>query len=235
MTKNIKNIRLKRICATLFISLFLSCNNSGEELEKHQNQNNFLSSLANLGNDFLSVFTYFGDSLGGVLAFDKTTTKSEVGKYFKKVQDTVQGTKDALNKIVEDMEKEHNRNASGTKAAVKTLNEKLDKIIEGAKIASEAIGIDGTDPIANVSVGVGAKGEAANLIKGIKGGIVEVVLQGKGNAEAGDGKKAEDGSVDRVANAGEAGKLFGNSGGGAISDASNAKKQQWMQQKLFEQ
>ncbi|UPA17154.1 hypothetical protein bcCo53_001327 (plasmid) [Borrelia coriaceae] len=67
MKINVKNIKIKSICATLFISLFFSCNNGIEELEK---RNNFLSSLANLGSDFLSVFTSFGDSLGGVLGFN---------------------------------------------------------------------------------------------------------------------------------------------------------------------
>ncbi|AHH11800.1 hypothetical protein bcCo53_001284 (plasmid) [Borrelia coriaceae] len=52
MKINIKNIRLRSICTRLFIFLFLSCNNSGEELENLKNQNTFLSSLANLDNDF---------------------------------------------------------------------------------------------------------------------------------------------------------------------------------------
>ncbi|AHH11703.1 hypothetical protein bcCo53_001523 (plasmid) [Borrelia coriaceae] len=49
MKINIKNINIKSICATLFISLFLFCNNGIEELEK---ENTFLASLANLGNGF---------------------------------------------------------------------------------------------------------------------------------------------------------------------------------------
>ncbi|AHH11352.1 hypothetical protein bcCo53_001730 (plasmid) [Borrelia coriaceae] len=52
--------RIKSICATLFISIFFSCNNGIEELEK---KNHFLSSLANLGNDFLIVLTSFGTCL----------------------------------------------------------------------------------------------------------------------------------------------------------------------------
>ncbi|AHH11930.1 Variable outer membrane protein, partial (plasmid) [Borrelia coriaceae ATCC 43381] len=137
MKINIKNIKIKSICATLFISLFLSCNNGIEELEK---KNQFLSSLANLGNDFLSVFTSFGDSFGGVLAFDKTTTKSKVGEYFKKIQETVQGVKTGLNKIVTDMKNQNNPNAEATGTAVTTLNLQLSKIIEGAKTVSDAIG-----------------------------------------------------------------------------------------------
>ncbi|AHH11370.1 Variable outer membrane protein (plasmid) [Borrelia coriaceae ATCC 43381] len=65
MKINIKNIRIKSICTTLFISLFLSCNNGViEELEK---RNTFLSSLANLGNDFLNIFTSFSDMVTDTL------------------------------------------------------------------------------------------------------------------------------------------------------------------------
>ncbi|ETZ17326.1 hypothetical protein BDCR2A_01758 [Borrelia duttonii CR2A] len=56
-----------------------------------------------------------------------------------------------------------------------------------------------------VLTGIGVE----NLVKGIRG-IVEVVLKDKGNAEAGNDKKASDGSTARAANGGndEAGKLF---------------------------
>ncbi|UPA17324.1 hypothetical protein bcCo53_001507 (plasmid) [Borrelia coriaceae] len=63
MTKNIKDIKVKSICATLFVSLFLSCNNNG--IEELQKQKDFLSSLANLGNDFLTVFIPFFDMFTG--------------------------------------------------------------------------------------------------------------------------------------------------------------------------
>ncbi|UPA17331.1 variable large family protein (plasmid) [Borrelia coriaceae] len=210
MKINIKNIRLKSICATLFISLFLSCNNGIEELEK---RNSFLSSLANLGNDFLDIFTSFGGTLGGILGFNETTPKSDVGKYFKKVQDAVQGTKDKLEKIVANMERDNKPNADAVKKEVeKFINNTLSKIIEGARTASEAIGITGDDLIANIAQnasGVASTG-VENLIKGIKS-IVDIVLKDGGNAEAGDDKKADDlGSRTANAGDGEAGKLFGN-------------------------
>ncbi len=82
------------------------------------------------------------DMVGSVLGLNLESKKSDVGKYFKKVQETVEGTKTALNKIVVDMEEEKNPNADATVTAVKTLVEnKLDKIIEGAKTASEVIGV----------------------------------------------------------------------------------------------
>ncbi|AHH11447.1 Variable outer membrane protein (plasmid) [Borrelia coriaceae ATCC 43381] len=51
------NIKVRSICTTLFISLFLACNSGViEELEK---KNAFLSSIANLGNGFLDVFIFY--------------------------------------------------------------------------------------------------------------------------------------------------------------------------------
>ncbi|AHH11659.1 Variable outer membrane protein (plasmid) [Borrelia coriaceae ATCC 43381] len=227
MKINIKN-RIKSICATLFISLFLSCNNGViEELEK---RNTFLSSLANLGNDFLNIFTSFGDSLGGVLGFKVGAKKSDIADYFKKVKETVEGVKSKLKTIVENMKSQENSNATAVENAVKTfIDNTLDKIIEGARTVSDAIG-DSNDPIGNAdTVGgsaKGAPGETENLIKGIKS-IVDIVLKNdEGNAEAGDNNKSDDGTIgsSRGANAGEAGKLFGNTlNSGAISDT-NAKK-----------
>ncbi|AHH13174.1 hypothetical protein BHO_0128900 (plasmid) [Borrelia hermsii YBT] len=82
--------------------------------------------------------------------FSTETKKSDVGACFKTVQGTIQGTKDKINKIVADMKREGNPNASATETAVKTLiDNTLDKIIEGAKTVSEAIG-DANDPIGNV-------------------------------------------------------------------------------------
>ncbi|AHH13456.1 Variable outer membrane protein (plasmid) [Borrelia hermsii YBT] len=50
-------------------------------------------------------------------------------------------TKDKLNKIVADMKREGNPNASATETAVnKLVTETLDKIIDGAKTVSGAIG-----------------------------------------------------------------------------------------------
>ncbi|AFI31960.1 Vlp protein, gamma subfamily, partial (plasmid) [Borrelia crocidurae str. Achema] len=144
--------------------------------------------------------------------------KSDVGKYFKTVQETVEGVKRGLNKIVAEMKAEKNPNLEATESAVKTLVEsKLDKIIGGAKEASEAIG-DVNDLIGNVgSTNVaGTVGDVDKLVKGIKE-IVEVVLKGVGKADAGDDKKADDlGNRTAQAGEGEAGKLFGNA---AIADS----------------
>ncbi|WP_434757272.1 variable large family protein (plasmid) [Borrelia puertoricensis] len=204
---------MKRItlCA-LFLTLFLllSCGSGTTSAENPQSR--FLKSVISLGNDFLNVFTSLSDMVGGVLGFNTNTKKSDVGNYFKTIEKSLTTTKTSLEKIVEDMKSDNNPNADATDMAVKKLvSETLSKIIEGAKIVSEAIGSD-DNPIGNVAAqNAGAAGTKVDeLVKGIKG-IVDVVLQGKGNPDAGTDKKADDLGA-RTANAGdgEAGKLFAN-------------------------
>ncbi|AHH05976.1 Variable outer membrane protein (plasmid) [Borrelia miyamotoi FR64b] len=167
------------------------------------------------------MFTSFGDMVGGVLGFNSNTKKSDVGAYFKKVHDTVEGTKTSLEKIVADMKKEGNPNAEATDMVVKKLvSEVFNKIIEGAKTASEAIG-DASESIGNIAAtnaGGAAGTNIDSLVNGIKS-MVEVVLK-EGNVDAGTEKKA-DGLTARTNADGEAGKLFGTT---AIASADNAKK-----------
>nr|WP_247032790.1 variable large family protein [Borrelia venezuelensis] len=200
---------------TLF--LLLSCGSGSSKTEDPQNK--FLKSVISLSNDILNVFTSFADMVGGVLGFNTTTKKSDVGAYFKTVQDTVQGTKDKLNKIVADMKSENNPNASAVETAVTNLvTITLDNIIQGAKTASEAIGTTGDELLGNVAAdnNGGAAGTGVDsLVKGIKS-IVDVVLKDKGNPEAGDNKKAEDGNSAR--NNDGAGKLFDGSAGAGADD-----------------
>ncbi|AHH14460.1 Variable outer membrane protein (plasmid) [Borrelia hermsii MTW] len=124
------------------------------------------------------------------------------------------------------MKREGNSNAAETGIAVnKLVTETFDKIIEGAKTSSDAIG-NSSDPIGNVAAGgagaaAGAVGtDVDKLVKGIKS-IVDIVLEDEGKHDAGTDKKADGLTVrTAVAAEGEAGKLFANAAG----DANNAKK-----------
>ncbi|WP_197017827.1 variable large family protein, partial [Borrelia duttonii] len=213
----------------MMMVMMMGCNSGGVG-GGEEGKNKFLQSLVNVSNEFLNVFTSFGDMVGSVLGLNVNSKKSDVGKYFKTVQGTVEGVKTGLNKIVSEMKKEGNPNLAATESAVnKLVSETLDKIITGAKTASEAIGGDANDFIGNVAAGgandsAGVSGsEIDSLVKGIKG-IVDVVLKGIGKADAGDGKKA-DALGARGDNAGDVGKLFGNTGNnGGIDSADNAKK-----------
>ncbi|WP_434757345.1 variable large family protein (plasmid) [Borrelia puertoricensis] len=211
------------MCVILTLFLLLSCGSG--TTSAGDPKTTFLTSIANLSNDFLNVFTSLSDMVGGVLGFNTNTKKSDVAVYFKTVQETLSSTKRSLEKIVEDMKSENNPNASKTETTVRTLvDDTLSKIIDGAKTASEAIGSDASDLLGNVAAGgagaaAGAKGEnVENLIKGIKH-IVDIVLKGKGSADAGTDKKADDLAA-RTANDGVA-KLFASDNAG---DEANLKK-----------
>ncbi|AFI32064.1 Vlp protein, gamma subfamily (plasmid) [Borrelia crocidurae str. Achema] len=201
--------------------------NSGGVAGGEEGKNKFLQSLVKVSNEFLNVFTSFGEMVGSVLGLNVNSKKSDVGKYFKTVEGTVQGIKDGLNKIVAEMKAEKNLNAEATDTAVKTLVENtLDKIIAGAKTVGDAVGITGDELIGSVAAD-NAGGTAGDKVKKIVEGIkviVEVVLKGVGKADAGDSNKASDGKTARTANGGndEAGKLFDDAA--AFNSVDNAKK-----------
>ncbi|ETZ17061.1 Variable outer membrane protein [Borrelia duttonii CR2A] len=194
----------------MMVIVMMGCNSGGVGEE---GKNKFLQSLVNVSNEFLNVFTSFGEMVGSVLGLNVNSKKSDVGNYFKTVQETVQGIKDGLNKVVSEMKEEKNPNSEATATAVKTLIENtLDKIIDGAKIASEAIG-DANDLLGNIATNAaGVAGtDIENLVKGIKS-IVGIVLKDIGKADDGTDKKADDlgNRTAQAAGEGEAGKLFGN-------------------------
>ncbi|WP_051480234.1 variable large family protein [Borrelia crocidurae] len=213
----------------MMVVMVMGCNSGGVSGEgtEGEGKNKFLQSLVNVSNEFLNVFTSFGEMVGSVLGLNVDSKKSDVGKYFKTVQSTVEGIKIGLNKIVVAMKEEKNPNAEATANAVKILIDNIfSKIIEGAKTASEAIG-NADEPIGNIATaGASAPGASGinieNLVNGIKS-IVEIALKGEGNAEAGTDKKAEDNTPVRAGAGNDgAGKLFDSSNASAIND--DAKK-----------
>ncbi|WP_051373900.1 variable large family protein, partial [Borrelia hispanica] len=212
--------------------VMMGCN-SGGVLEAEQGKNKFLQSLVNVSNEFLNVFTSFGDMVGSVLGLSVESKKSDVGNYFKKVQGTVQGTKDKLEQIVDDMKKGGNPHAVEVESVVKKLvSETFDKIIDGA---SEALkGADGVEAIGNVAEPGAGAGAGADAVKSLSEGIkkiVSVVLK-EGNAEAGNdnGPVKDDGTAGAArgdAGAGvdgDARKLFANNNAGAAADAAKAAR-----------
>ncbi|UPA15701.1 variable large family protein (plasmid) [Borrelia turicatae] len=135
----------------------------------------FLTSIANLGRGFLDVFTSFSDMVAGAFGIKAETKKSEVGKYFTDIANTMTSVKEKLNTVVT-----AHGNYPKVKSVVDTfITNTLDKIADGAKTA--AIGATGEDKIG----GVPKEGQDASpaevasvnaLVKGIKD-IVGVVLK----------------------------------------------------------
>ncbi|ETZ17259.1 Variable outer membrane protein [Borrelia duttonii CR2A] len=67
------------------------------EESKESVENRFLKSLVGFSNEFLSVFMSFvGNGRECIGGLNVESKKSNVGKYFKTVQGTVQGIKDGL-------------------------------------------------------------------------------------------------------------------------------------------
>ncbi|WP_084538403.1 variable large family protein [Borrelia persica] len=160
--------------------MVMGCNSGLLAEEKAKNE--FLSSIANLGKGFLKVFVViWGDMVSGTLGIKADTKKSDIGKYFSDIENTMKTTKTRLNEILD-----KNGHYGKIKEKVAAFIATIDKIAEGAKEAAK--GAVGSDVIGGAIAGQDAvPGEVSSvnaLVKGIKE-IVDVVLKkDEGNANA---------------------------------------------------
>ncbi|AHH11694.1 variable large family protein (plasmid) [Borrelia coriaceae] len=137
MKINIKNIRIKSICVTLFISIFLSCNSGViEELEK---KNTFFDSLVKIGHVFQEMFGSFGNSIGDALGFSAVKsddTRDKIGKHFEKVGEGLKNTKTKLEELSKQIVSTSHADTKEVEAVISTASEMLTKLIDSvAKIA----------------------------------------------------------------------------------------------------
>ncbi|AHH11454.1 variable large family protein (plasmid) [Borrelia coriaceae] len=200
MKINIENISLKSICAILFISLFLSCNNSGEESLADKGVGKGLNDIiADSRKVFLDAFLSFGDLLKDTFGITATTTKSDIGGYFNKISETMKMVQEKLTSEI--VEKAH---YSKVKDEVNEFIGKLTKIEEGAKKAVK--GATDSEVIGGV-VKADAAGDSPsvesvkNLVEGIKG-IVDGLVLKEGNAQT---DKTDPAGTDKE----DIGRLFG--------------------------
>ncbi|AHH10002.1 Variable outer membrane protein, partial (plasmid) [Borrelia parkeri SLO] len=179
---------------TLF--LLMSCGSGSAKVEDPKTL--FLNSIANLGKGFLDVFTSLSDMITGAFGIKADTKKSDIGKYFSDIENTMNTVKKKLQAEVA-----NNGNYSKLKSVVDTfIIGTLDKIAEGAKEAAKGAtgGAIGEVVKAN-AVGATTDAESIkNLVKGIKT-IVDLVLK------EGDPKADKTKPVD--ADKKDIGKLFG--------------------------
>ncbi|AHH11334.1 Variable major protein (plasmid) [Borrelia coriaceae ATCC 43381] len=177
------NIRIKSICATLFIFLFLSCNNGIEELEK---KNIFSDSLVNIGHEFQEIFGSFGNAIGNALGFSTIKpedNRSEVKKHFDVLGERLKSTKNKLNDLSNKISGAKNADRGTIKVVedvIEDSNEVFDKLIGALAKLSGATG--STDIGDNtVSAGVGAEKSG---VEAIVGGIKTIVEEaGKAGME----------------------------------------------------
>ncbi|AOW96279.1 variable large family protein [Borrelia miyamotoi] len=200
-----KRKTLSAIIMTLF--LIIGCNNGGGE----DPQKVFLTSIANLGKGFLDVFVTFGDMITGAFGIKAETKKSDVGKYFTSIAETMESVKKKLQDEVA---------ANGNYEKVKTVVDKfitgtLDKIASGAKEASKGATTD--TAIGNaVKDQEAAPAEVASvnaLVKGIKEIVGVVLKDGEGDAGATKTGNTEQKSI---------GKLLGKKDDGTEAHAAAA-------------
>ncbi|WP_434757253.1 variable large family protein (plasmid) [Borrelia puertoricensis] len=189
-----KRITLCALLMTLF--LLLSCGSGSASSEDPKIT--FLNSIANLGKGFLDVFTSLSDMITGTFGIKAETKKSDIGKYFTDIENTMNTVKKKLQTEVA-----KNGNYSKIKSVVDNfITNTLDKIAAGAKEAATGATTDSAIGDATTAGQDAAPADTASvnaLVKGIKT-IVDVVLKkNEGNADAtktGDDKK-------------DIGKLFG--------------------------
>ncbi|WP_246990242.1 variable large family protein [Borrelia parkeri] len=190
---------MKRItfCALLMtLFLLLSCGSGSTKTEDPKTL--FLTSIANLGKGFLDVFTSLSDMVSGAFGIKADTKKSDIGKYFTDIADTMTSVKKKLQAEVA-----KNGNYSKVKSVVDTfITNTLDKIAEGAKkAASGAITDAAIGEVVKSDAGTSVDATSVNaLVKGIKT-IVDVFLK------EGDGQADKTDPVD--ADKKDIGKLFG--------------------------
>ncbi|WP_051374030.1 variable large family protein [Borrelia persica] len=120
----------KRSLIIIMILGMMGCGqNVVSELEQ---KNEFLSSIANLGKGFLDVFVTFGDMVSGTLGIKVDTKKSEIGKYFSDIAETMGKVKIKLNTIVA----EHGNYEKVKEVVEKFISDTLDKTCRRSKRSS---------------------------------------------------------------------------------------------------
>ncbi|AHH11683.1 Variable outer membrane protein, partial (plasmid) [Borrelia coriaceae ATCC 43381] len=187
-------IKIQSICATLFISLFLSCNNG--VIEELQKQRDFILSISNLRQGFLDIFTSFGNMVSDTLSIKADTKKEDIGKCFTNIEETMKTTKEKLKDVLA-----KNGNYPKVKGEVEKFIEKLGIIEKGAKEAAE--GAIGGDAISGATAS-GQDAVAADvtsvtaLVKGIKGIVGVVLKQGEGDPTATKTKDAQQQTIGKL-------------------------------------
>ncbi|AHH11376.1 variable large family protein (plasmid) [Borrelia coriaceae] len=199
MKINIKNIRLKRICATLFISLFLACNNGViEELEKRKS---FADSLINIGHNFQEIFTSFGNAMGDALGFSAVTSddkRSKVGEHFKTIGNGLTETKKKLDDLSKNIASTSYADTKGIEAvnnAIKRANDVFDNLTNAL---TKLFGAVGNTPIGDTGAAAAVPAEVTSvkdIIEGVKVIVEAAINSGVKIAKGNSGSAVEKGNT----------------------------------------
>ncbi|WP_028328228.1 variable large family protein [Borrelia coriaceae] len=214
MEINIKNIKVRSICAILFISLFLSCNNGViEELEKRKS---FADSLVKIGHNFQEIFGSFGNAFGDALGFSAVKsgdTGSAISEHFEKIKKGLGDTKGKLNVLAKEILVTPHADTKGVEAVIQGASEVITKLIDsvgkltgvtkqagkigdtntsGVPKAADKIGVEaiisGVQEIIDAAKGVGVNvgtGTSGEPVANSDGAKAPAALVGKTNNKAG--------------------------------------------------
>ncbi|UPA17326.1 variable large family protein (plasmid) [Borrelia coriaceae] len=176
MTKNIKNIRVRSICATLFISLFLSliigCSQQADSNPQDMvadSNNNLVNLLDKAGEAFFGFLDFVTGSMRFTVT--KDTSKSEVGKHFADLAKGLEKALAELEKVAEKAVTEADKDGLLTKA-VKEAKDILN-ILKGHLDSLKDIGDSGTvgevksDNKQGVAADMGTLKKVYQALKGI--------------------------------------------------------------------
>ncbi|WP_051480223.1 variable large family protein, partial [Borrelia crocidurae] len=175
--------------------MVMGCNSGGvKEGEGESSQSKFLKSIIGLRNEFLNVFTSFGDMVGGILGFNAVKSddkRSKVGEHFKTIGDGLKNTKDKLDELSKQIVSTSNADIKGVEAVIQVTSEVIAKLItsvtELAGITKEGnVDIGDAGTAGNAAAVAADKASVEAIIKGVKE-IVETAEKSgvkieKGNA-----------------------------------------------------
>ncbi|AHH11348.1 variable large family protein (plasmid) [Borrelia coriaceae] len=153
MKINIKNIRVKSICATLFISLFLSliigCSQQADSKPQDMaaDNNNLINLLDKAGETFFGFLDLVAGSMGFTVT--KDTTKKQVGEHFDGLSKQIQVVLEKLKQIITKEGDSQKSKGDILSRTVNKANETLIKLVENLSLLAK-IGGDETLKIGEV-------------------------------------------------------------------------------------
>ncbi|AHH11432.1 variable large family protein (plasmid) [Borrelia coriaceae] len=202
MKINIKNIRVKSICATLFISLFLSCNNGiVEELQK---QKDSIFSISNLRQGFLDIVTSFGDIIAGTLGFNAVTSedkRSAVGVHFDKVKKGLEDIKGKLDGLAKEIASAPHADTIGVGAVKEAIKKAIDEVI--SKLIDSVIKLAG---VTKADGNIGDNDHSSGALPANEASVKAIIAEVKSIIEVAEqsGVKIEPGSDGAAVKSGDA-------------------------------
>ncbi|WP_038358451.1 variable large family protein [Borrelia hispanica] len=156
----------------MVMMVVMGCNSGGvKEGEGESSQSKFLKSIIGLRNEFLNVFTSFGDMVGGILGFNAVKSddkRSKVGEHFKSIGDGLKSTKDKLDALAKDI----SSTAYADITAVETVIKGTSGII--AKLVTSVTKLAGV--VGDTDIGDNAAAAVAAEEAGVKTVIDEIKI-----------------------------------------------------------